>query len=113
VLLVDDNRLVRDSLVMMLEDIGFDVIEAETARQALALLDAAPPVDVALVDLRLPDMDGLELAGRIRAVKPDLKLLMVSGQPVGAAELARIPGPPVGMLLKPFSGRQLEALLLD
>ena len=111
VLLVDDNRLVRSSLVMMLEDIGFAVIEAETALEALAALNAAPRVDAALVDFRLPDMDGLALAARIRAIKPDLRLAIVSGQPVGAADLAKIPGPPVGMLLKPFNAKQLEDLL--
>jgi len=110
-LLVDDNRLVRSSLVMMLEDIGFAVIEAETAHEALAALNAAPRIDVALVDFRLPDMNGLELASRIRGIKPDLRLAVVSGQPVGPADLAKIPGPPVGMLLKPFTAKQLEDLL--
>ncbi|HMA50920.1 MAG TPA: response regulator [Magnetospirillaceae bacterium] len=111
VLLVDDNRLVRSSLAMMLEDLGYGVVEAETAEQALTLLGTAEQIDAALVDFRLPDMDGLELAGRLRGMKPDLRLVMVSGQPVGQAELARIPGPPVGMLLKPFNAAQLEDLL--
>ena len=111
VLLVDDNRLVRSSLVMMLEDLGFGVIEAETAQEALAAVAAAGRIDAALVDFRLPDMDGVELAGRLRGVKPELRLVMVSGQPVGPDMLEQIPGQPVGMLLKPFSARQLEAML--
>jgi signal transduction histidine kinase/DNA-binding response OmpR family regulator len=113
VLLVDDNRLVRSSLVMMLEDLGYEVIEAENAQQALAALDAAARIDAALVDVRLPDMDGVELAGKLRQISPDLKLVMVSGQPVGSGALARIPGPPVGMLLKPFNVMQLEELLYE
>jgi CheY-like chemotaxis protein len=111
ILLVDDNRLVRSSLAMMLEDIGYGVIEAETAQQALAALATAQHIDAALLDFRLPDMNGLELAGRLRGLKPDLRMVMASGQPVGQMELARIPGPPVGMLLKPFSASQLEDLL--
>ena len=111
ILLVDDNRLVRSSLAMMLEDLGYRVVEAETGQQALTLLGTAEQIDAALVDFRLPDMDGLELAGRLRGMKPDLRLVMVSGQPVGQAELARIPGRPVGMLLKPFNASQLEELL--
>jgi len=111
ILLVDDNRLVRSSLAMMLEDLGYGVIEAETAQQALAVLGSAQPIDAALLDFRLPDMNGLELAGLARGLKPDLPMVMVSGQPVGQAELARIPGPPVGMLLKPFTAAQLEDLL--
>lgn len=111
ILLIDDNRLVRSSLAMMLEDLGYGVVEAETGQQALTLLGSAERIDAALVDFRLPDMDGLELAARLRGLKPDLRLVMVSGQPVGQAELARIPGPPVGMLLKPFNAAQLENLL--
>lgn len=111
VLLVDDNRLVRSSLVMMLEDLGFGVIEAETAQEALAAVKSGERIDAALVDFRLPDMDGVELAGKLRAIKPNLRLAIVSGQPVGPGALAQIPGPPVAMLLKPFSARQLEDLL--
>lgn len=96
---------------MMLEDLGYGVIEAETAQQALAVLGTAQHIDAALLDFRLPDMNGLELAGRVRGLRPDLRMVMVSGQPVGQAELARIPGPPVGMLMKPFTASQLEDLL--
>jgi len=111
VLLVDDNRLVRDSLVMMLEDLGFGVVEAESAQEALAAFDASGHIEAALIDVRLPDMDGVELAARLRGLRPDLPLVIVSGQPVDAAELTRIPGQPVSMLLKPFTARQLEKLL--
>ena len=96
---------------MMLEDLGYGVIEAETGRQAIELLGDGAHVDAALVDFRLPDMNGLALATKLREQKPDLRLLMVSGQPVGPEELARIPGAPVAMLLKPFNTRQLEDLL--
>jgi DNA-binding NtrC family response regulator len=113
VLLVDDNRLVRSSLAMMLEDIGYGVIEAETAEEALAVLAKTARIDAALVDVRLPDMDGVELAGKLRELRPDLRLVMVSGQPVGPGALARIPGPAVGMLLKPFDAMQLEELLYE
>ncbi len=111
--MVDDNNLVRSSLVMMLEDIGYGVLEAETAQQALSVVESSVEIDAALVvvDVRLPDMDGVELAGKLRGLRPDLKLVIVSGQPVAPGALLRIPGPLVNMLLKPFNTAQLEDLL--
>lgn len=111
VLLVDDNRLVRCSLAMMLEDLDFAVVEAETGQEALDILAATGKLYAALVDFRLPDMDGVELAQRLRDLKPGLRLVMVSGQPLGPDALARIPGLPVEMLLKPFTIKQLDELL--
>ena len=111
VLLADDNRLARGSLVMMLEDLGFGVIEAETAQEALAAATSGERFEAALVDFHLPDMDGVELAGKLRGIRPNLRLAIISGQPVGPGALAEIPGPPVSMLLKPFNARQLEELL--
>ena len=80
ILIVEDNKLVRRSLAMMLEDLGCRVIEAESARQALASLEAEPGIGAALVDLRLPDMDGVELAGKLRGLRPELRLVIASGQ---------------------------------
>lgn len=98
---------------MMLEDIGLEVVEAETAQQALAILGEGSEIAAALVDFRLPDMDGLTLAGRIRGLRPDLRLVMVSGQPMAVSDLAKIAGPPVGMLLKPFNTKELENVLFE
>lgn len=111
VLLVDDNQLVRNSLAMMLEDLDFAVVETGTAQEALDFATSAGHLHAALVDFRLPDMDGVELACRLRSIKPALRLVMVSGQPVEADALARIPGPPVDMLLKPFNLKDLDDML--
>ena len=111
ILLVDDNQLVRSSLAMMLEDLDFAVVEAETGQEALDVLAASGTLYAALVDFRLPDMDGVELARRLRELKPRLRLVMASGQPIDSDALAHIPGPPVNMLLKPFTVKQLDELL--
>lgn len=79
ILLVDDHQLVRDGLRAKIGDTpGLEVVgEAGTGAQALALAAAARP-DLALVDIGLPDMTGLELTQALLAARPELKVLLLS-----------------------------------
>ena len=79
VLLVDDHTLVRRGLAQLLGTFIEDaeVTEAEDAEQALQLL-ASGPQDVALVDIRLPGKDGLELLKEIRAAWPKLPVIILT-----------------------------------
>ena len=78
VLCIDDHT---SSLVLrriILENAGFSVLTAETATAGLALLRQSQ-VNLAIVDYFLPDMDGTALATEIKALRPELKVLMLSG----------------------------------
>ena len=77
-LLVEDHRLSRMALAELLRALGFDVIEAGSGAEALALLEQRTP-DVLFTDLGLPDVDGLELTARVRARNPALPALVASG----------------------------------
>ncbi|HEY7725541.1 MAG TPA: sigma-54 dependent transcriptional regulator [Anaeromyxobacteraceae bacterium] len=77
-LIVDDERNIRRTLRMVLEPEGYEVREAETAEEALALLEAEP-LDLALVDVRLPGMDGLALLQKARELWRDLPVIVISG----------------------------------
>jgi response regulator NasT len=66
ILLADDDRVVLFTLAEGLREAGFDVIEARDGIEALALCQSAAP-DLALLDIRMPRLDGLELARRLRA----------------------------------------------
>src|SRR5262245_6483355 len=67
VLVVDDERNIRRTLDLVLRGEGYDVIEAESGEQALEILaNGGRPVDLAIIDLLLPGMGGLELLERIR-----------------------------------------------
>ena len=82
VLVVDDEKNIRRTLQLVLEGEGYRVIGAETAEQALAVL-ASPdtPVDLAILDVKLPDMSGLDALAKIRsdeAIK-DLPIIVISG----------------------------------
>ena len=77
-LLVEDEELVREVVAEQLIDRGYDVIEAEGGRRALALLDAGCPVDLIISDLSMPGMDGVSLIARaIR--KPRLPAILLTG----------------------------------
>lgn len=77
ILLVDDHDGVRASMREVLSDSGYRVLEASDAKGALRLLDAG--VDLLLTDLKLPDMDGAELAAAASAARPGLKIALMSG----------------------------------
>ena len=103
-LVVDDEAIVRLTAVYMFEDLGFEVLEAEDAEKALAVLEQRPDVALLFTDCRMPGMSGPELA-RIAAERfPHLRVVLVSGyadpgsrgewplvsKPYDTAELERI-----------------------
>ena len=113
-LLVDDEELVRPVVAAGLRRAGHDVLEAGSAERALDLLaDPARVVDLLITDIRMPGMDGPELARRALALRPGLRVLFVSGSPDLPADAEALPGP---LLLKPFRRPDLLAaiaVLLD
>ena len=85
ILVVDDEPLIRWALREALEGAGYDVIEAGSAREALASIGHAARVDVALLDIRLPDSDDLGLLRRIRLTAPGCRVIVMTAH--GSAEL--------------------------
>jgi DNA-binding NtrC family response regulator len=80
ILVVEDEMLIRMISAEMLEDAGFKVIEAESADEALQILERAENVQVLFTDIRMPgSMDGLELAMLVHRRWPNIKLLLTSG----------------------------------
>jgi len=92
ILVVEDEFLIRLTLVEALSDEGFDVIEAETGDAALPLIEADPTICVLLTDIQLPgSLNGTRLAERARASRPTLPIIFVSGRPDPTAESAASP----------------------
>jgi CheY-like chemotaxis protein len=101
VLLVEDDPLVRMTLVEGLADAGFEVLEAEDAESALRVLTRHPEVALLMTDINLPGADGFALARAARVLRPDLPVIYASGR-LRAAEPGRaLPDAP--FLAKPFS----------
>ncbi len=78
ILTIDDERHIRESFRKYLEDQDFVVHEAENGRRGLKLFEELKP-DLVMVDLRMPEIDGLEVLKRIHADSPDTPLIVISG----------------------------------
>ena len=79
ILVVDDDPAVRELTVSALEEMNYRVLAAENGRVALEVLRQAGTVDLAVIDLVMPVMNGRELATRIRAVEPGRAILFMTG----------------------------------
>ncbi len=107
-LLVDDEDLVRISTADMLEDIGYEVVEATSAEDALRLLNDGLMPNLLVTDHLMPGMSGVELARAAHLLNADLPVLIVSGY----AELDGI-APDLPRLTKPFRNAELAKMLAN
>ncbi len=79
VLVVDDEALIRWSLVQTLGDSGHETVEAMDGADAIRAMSAAPePFDVALLDFRLPDSNDLALLSRLRRLSPETQIILMT-----------------------------------
>jgi PAS domain S-box-containing protein len=106
VLLVDDEDIVRMSTADMLMDLGFEVVEAGSAEEALRLIGEGLVPDVLVTDHLMPGMSGAQLALALRRERPELPVLIVSGY----ADAEGIE-PALPRLTKPFRNAELAACL--
>jgi DNA-binding response OmpR family regulator len=111
ILIVDDDPLVRRALARVLgREPKLDVEHVGTADEALASFHARH-VDLAILDLQMPEVTGVELARRLRALRGDLRVLFVTAEPTcGVADEARTM-PSEGVLPKPWKTDELLAIV--
>ena len=80
ILIVEDEALIRFDLIDFFEHAGFSVVEAESADEAITILDREISIQVVLTDVQMPgSMDGLKLAHHIRNCFPPTLLVVTSG----------------------------------
>lgn len=79
ILVVDDETTLRTALFRALDKKGYQVITASHREEALTLSQSEKPLDLALIDLRLPDGDGLDLMAEIKAKHPNTKFIILTG----------------------------------
>ncbi|MBP2232707.1 CheY-like chemotaxis protein [Azospirillum agricola] len=106
VLVVEDETLVRLMTVSIIEDMGYRVIEAGSAEEALEHVRSEPVIDLLFTDIRMPGLDGFALAERVRTLRPAIKVIYATGY----AELERTAPPnALGPLLgKPYAPDRLD-----
>lgn len=109
ILVVDDDDLVRAQTRQSLTRLGCEVTEAGSARQALALLESLPPVDLVMTDIMMPGgMDGRQLAARIASLYPALPVLLTTGYSKGLTDDPALPP----ILFKPYRLSDLKRRLM-
>jgi DNA-binding NtrC family response regulator len=90
ILLVDDEEAIRRFLGPLLESYGYQVLQAENGKQALAVAENHHgPIHLLISDVVMPELDGPKLAKQLRAVRPDILVILMSGYAVGLSVLNR------------------------
>ncbi len=78
ILIVDDEESVRNSLAGVMKDEGYEVVTAASGKEGIELLHEVEP-SIALLDIAMPDMDGIETLRRLKEMRPDLPVVMITG----------------------------------
>jgi CheY-like chemotaxis protein len=112
VLVVDDERVIADTLAIILNQHGYDASAVYTGTEAVERARASKP-DLIISDVIMPDMNGIEAAIKIRTFLPSCKILLFSGQAATAdlLEVARSQGHEFEILAKPVHPQDLLAKL--
>jgi putative two-component system response regulator len=114
VLIVEDDRAVRELLAAYLERIGHEVLHAESGEEALGRLTTRPCA-AALCDIRMPGMSGVELIPKALTADPDLAIIMLTGVDEPASAISCLKLGAVDYLIKPVDleelGHSLQAAL--
>jgi CheY-like chemotaxis protein len=115
VLIVDDETAICDNLSAFLEDEGMRTAVAHSGEQALEMIAAGLEVDVCIMDLRLPGMNGTAAILAIRALRPGLGFVVHTGSAIEnvAAELRRSGLPEITVFSKPLDDMARLAAILD
>ena len=119
ILLVDDDDLLRRMLRLTLEKMGHEIVEARNGKEAVSLFKQAPP-DLVLLDLIMPEQEGLETIEQLKSLHPGVKIIAMSGGGFARAtdylKIAKLMGAN-HVLSKPFSSEQMarsiEAVLIQ
>jgi len=100
ILVAEDDPIVRNLVRLMLSQEGYAVLTANDGQEALEICETfKDPIHLILTDLSVPRMDGLELAERVRKQRPEIKIVVMSGQTTMTIREENVPD---AFLRKPF-----------
>jgi CheY-like chemotaxis protein len=112
ILCVEDDRKIRDYVTMQLETLGYTVIAAANADEALAIVRQGAPFDLLFTDIVMPGtMNGRQLAETLMAGRPSLRVLFTSGYSDGALPLQGRAGQGIPLLTKPYRRAELARMM--
>lgn len=110
ILVVDDEAILRESMRDWLADVGHDVLTAENGESALKIIREEKP-SVAVIDLVLPGIDGLELLSKAKQIKPDIQVIIITAYGSVATAISAIKAGAYDYIEKPFSPEKVELLI--
>ncbi|ODT32419.1 MAG: hypothetical protein ABS35_01870 [Kaistia sp. SCN 65-12] len=114
ILLVEDEAMLRMAATDLLEEMGFRVETAASAREASARVDhAGAAYDAVIIDLGLPDRSGAELAREIRGNRADVPIVIASGYDEADLDEALAEDAHVGFLGKPYGARSMTQVFAE
>jgi len=102
ILIIDDDENIRKVLATILEEEGYIVETAETGKMAIEKT-RRKTYNLALIDIRLPDMEGIELLTRMRPTTPKMQKIIVTGFPTMQNAVGAVNRGADGYILKPFN----------
>jgi len=113
ILLVDDDELIREAAPELLGLLGHHVIIAGSGTAGLEALESDPDIDVVILDVNMPDMDGEETLARIRERWPELPVVLATGYLREDLKAAISPGSRVFSLPKPYTLEEARRALVE
>ncbi len=112
ILLIDDDQMVQSVTTEILEFLGYTVLNAENGRQALDILQAqADSINLILLDLSLPDIEGVEMIPLIREIRQDVKIILCTGAVANLDSQTFAGSGILAILQKPFELSDLKETL--
>jgi len=109
ILLVDDDRDIRDVTHALLESLGYAVIEAPHPAAALDIAAGSTPIDLVFTDVQMPGMNGFQLANAIQRLRPSVPVVYATGYSGTLAENDNHPPGPI--LSKPYRLATLRSVM--
>jgi len=110
VLIVDDQEMVRGICRQVVESLGYQAFQAESASQALQIIEQQP-VDLVLADIKMPGMSGIELLERIKAGNPRIEVIVMTGYASVPSAVQAMKLGAADYIVKPFSSEEMKVLL--
>jgi len=108
VLVVDDETDIRQIIRRVLDRDGYKVLEATSGSEAVSIAEHLDgPIDLLITDVRMPKMHGVEVAAAVKALRPQIEVLLISGYTEDANLSAHTEGDGLAFLAKPFRPSQL------
>jgi len=110
ILVVDDEEIVRESLSSWLKEDGYEVNAVESGIKALEEIQKNP-CDVMLIDMKMPEMDGLQLLERVKKIKPETVMVIITAYPTVDTAVKAMKEGAYDYIVKPFNPEEISLVI--